>query len=178
MLLYHLSIIPHSARRYQLLTVLLRSVVSQPRNDLDELHTRLDQRHLVPIMTERSEYDKMIAGQLYNSSVPDLVSRRARAKLMAREYNTTIGYVEDMQIRQQHLEELIGTVGPGCEIEPPFRCDYGSNISLGKSFYSNFDLVILDWYVLPALSLVVFVLYAEVRPNVVLILFVILGPKR
>ena len=35
----------------------------------------------------------------------------------------------------------------GCEnayLEPPFRCDYGQNIKLGKNFYANFNCVILD----------------------------------
>ena len=29
-------------------------------------------------------------------------------------------------------------------LEPPFRCDYGSNIKLGKNFYANFNCVVLD----------------------------------
>lgn len=29
-------------------------------------------------------------------------------------------------------------------LEPPFRCDYGSNIKVGKNFYTNFNCVILD----------------------------------
>ena len=29
-------------------------------------------------------------------------------------------------------------------IEPPFRCDYGSNILIGDNFYANFDCIILD----------------------------------
>ena len=29
-------------------------------------------------------------------------------------------------------------------VEPPFRCDYGSNIVIGGNFYANYDCVILD----------------------------------
>ncbi|PVI03404.1 trimeric LpxA-like protein [Periconia macrospinosa] len=42
------------------------------------------------------------------------------------------------------LEGILGHVGSGCFIEPPFAIDYGCNISLGSSFYANFNLCILD----------------------------------
>lgn len=32
----------------------------------------------------------------------------------------------------------------GAYLEPPFRCDYGANITLGKNFYANFNCVVLD----------------------------------
>src|SRR5262249_62236597 len=35
--------------------------------------------------------------------------------------------------------------GGGCVgIDPPFFCDYGTNIDVGARFYANFDCVILD----------------------------------
>ncbi|KAF2857340.1 trimeric LpxA-like protein [Piedraia hortae CBS 480.64] len=42
------------------------------------------------------------------------------------------------------LSSLLGFCGSGTFIEPPLQVDYGSNISLGLSFYSNFNLTILD----------------------------------
>ena len=38
----------------------------------------------------------------------------------------------------------MGSAGEGSYIEPPFHCDYGSNIHVGKNFYANFDCIILD----------------------------------
>lgn len=35
-------------------------------------------------------------------------------------------------------------MGEGVWIEPPFHCDYGSNIILGDKVYFNFNCVILD----------------------------------
>lgn len=98
-------------------------------------------------MEEISEFEKMTSGGLYHAMVPELISRRARAKLLSREYNTTIGYDIDMNKRQRHLEEIFGKVGSNCTIEPPLRVDYGKNISIGENVYFNFDVVILDWYV-------------------------------
>ncbi|TYZ56844.1 hypothetical protein PybrP1_002897, partial [[Pythium] brassicae (nom. inval.)] len=42
------------------------------------------------------------------------------------------------------LGELMGSVGKGVYIEPPFRCDYGAYIHLGDSVYMNFNCVVLD----------------------------------
>lgn len=96
---------------------------------------------------EKSEFEKMVSGDLYNCVVPDLCARRARAKRHVLEYNTSVGYLEDVQVRQNHLEKLFGKVGPNCIIEPPFQVDYGENTEIGENFYSNFNVVILDWYV-------------------------------
>ena len=43
------------------------------------------------------------------------------------------------------LQGIIGHLGDDeIFIEPPFNIDYGCNISLGKRFYANFNLTILD----------------------------------
>jgi len=90
-------------------------------------------------MTER---EKMLAGELYLASDPELVEQRRRARRLFRLYNAT---TEDEEPeRQRLLQELFGTLGPGAVIEPPFRCDYGGNIYAGERLYINFGCVILD----------------------------------
>jgi maltose O-acetyltransferase len=42
------------------------------------------------------------------------------------------------------LAEQFGAVGEGAVIRPPFHCDYGYNIHLGKDVFLNFNCVILD----------------------------------
>ncbi len=42
------------------------------------------------------------------------------------------------------LKELLGRVDEETIIEAPFHCDDGKNIFLGKQFYANFGLIILD----------------------------------
>jgi hypothetical protein len=39
------------------------------------------------------------------------------------------------------LKELLGHVGKGVDIDPPFHVDYGCNISIGDGFYGNFGCV-------------------------------------
>ncbi len=89
-----------------------------------------------------SEKEKMLNGVLYDADDPDLVAERERARDLTRRYNRTT--VHDRTERQELLAELLGSCGEECEIEPPFRCDYGYNIHVGENFYANFDCVILD----------------------------------
>lgn len=93
----------------------------------------------------RTEWEKMISGELYLSTGDDLPRRRARAKMVFLEYNNSIGYLEDMQLRHDHISKLFGSVGKNVWVEPPIRVDYGTNIHVGDNFYCNFDVVILDW---------------------------------
>jgi maltose O-acetyltransferase len=89
-----------------------------------------------------SEREKMLRGEFYDASDPQLVAERARARELTREYNRTTG--NDPDRRERILEELFGSVKGDLFVEPPFRCDYGSNVHVGEDFYANFDCVILD----------------------------------
>lgn len=50
----------------------------------------------------------------------------------------------DYEAQQNILSKLLGKMGSNVVITPPFWCDYGYNISVGNSFYSNHNLVITD----------------------------------
>ena len=93
-------------------------------------------------MTEKSEKEKMLAGELYFASAPELLAGRLNARRLTREYNATTEI--EPERRLELLNELLGSATQETFIEPFFRCDYGYNIHLGRNFYSNFDLVILD----------------------------------
>ncbi len=84
----------------------------------------------------------MLAGELYRATDSDLVAERQKARGLTRLYNSTTEQEQDL--RSQILFELFAVAGPTIEIEPPFYCDYGSNIYAGDGFYMNFGCVILD----------------------------------
>lgn len=88
------------------------------------------------------QWNNMVAGRLYDARDPELAARRLRARRLVARYNDSDP--EDGELRRKTVEELFGHVGEDCYLEPPFRCDYGANISLGDRVYSNFNLVILD----------------------------------
>ena len=89
-----------------------------------------------------TEKEKMLAGELYLASDPELVKLRERARQMTRAYNSTVESERD--VRRAVLNRLLGQMSPVIEIEPPFRCDYGFNIFVGQNFYANFGVVMLD----------------------------------
>lgn len=90
-------------------------------------------------MTER---EKMLAGEMYNAADPELTAMRRRARLLCEQYN--LSSVKEPEKRRLLLEQLLGSLGKNCMIEPDFRCDYGCNIYAGEDFYANFGCVILD----------------------------------
>ena len=42
------------------------------------------------------------------------------------------------------LKGLFGKTGDNVFVEPPFFCDYGSNIEVGENFFANYNCTILD----------------------------------
>ncbi|MBX7105665.1 MAG: sugar O-acetyltransferase [Gemmataceae bacterium] len=88
------------------------------------------------------EREKMLAGELYNPLDPELVRGRERARDLCRDLNAT--READQDGRRRILRELLGAGGDDVWIQPPFYCDYGSNILLGRKCYFNFNCVVLD----------------------------------
>ena len=89
-----------------------------------------------------TEKEKMLAGLLYDPRDPELIQDAARSRRLTRLFNNTTE--EQIGYRIRLLKELFGSTGENLYIEPPFRCDYGSNIHIGERFYANFDCIILD----------------------------------
>ncbi|QPV63036.1 sugar O-acetyltransferase [Halosimplex litoreum] len=89
-----------------------------------------------------TEREKMLRGEPYDPSDPDLVAARRRARELVAEFNDTAPGATDR--RRSLLGDLFGGVDGEIHVEPPFRCDYGDQISVGDRFYANFDCVVLD----------------------------------
>ncbi|HTN76938.1 MAG TPA: sugar O-acetyltransferase, partial [Pirellulaceae bacterium] len=90
----------------------------------------------------RSEREKMLAGELYDASDPELLRMRARAGDLC--LNLYQGPERDAATRRSLLHDLLGSVGDDVWIQPPFHCDYGQHMHLGKRVYFNFNCVVLD----------------------------------
>jgi maltose O-acetyltransferase len=80
--------------------------------------------------------ERMLAGELYDPLDLELVAARDRARALLDRYNA--------ERDAEALHELCGRIGRGAVIEPPFHCDYGSNIAAGERFYANAGCVFLD----------------------------------
>jgi maltose O-acetyltransferase len=90
----------------------------------------------------KTELEKMLAGELYDSLDADLVRRRERARDLCWALNAS--KESEQAPRRALLEQLLGGGGDSAWIQPPFFCDYGSNIHLGQKVYFNFNCVVLD----------------------------------
>ena len=89
-----------------------------------------------------SELEKMLAGQLYNPFVPELVELRNRARDLCQDLN--LSRESDQPLRRQIFLQLLADGGESVVIQPPFFCDYGRNIFLGRNVFFNFNCVVLD----------------------------------
>ena len=89
-----------------------------------------------------TEREKMLAGELYDPLDPELAAARRRARNLCQALNNTRDAEEDE--RRRLLRELFAEGGDEVWMQPPFYCDYGSNIRLGRRVFFNFNCVILD----------------------------------
>lgn len=90
----------------------------------------------------RSERDKMLAGEMYDPLDRELVAARDRARDLCQDLNAT--REAQQEERRRIVRELFGAGGDSVWLQPPFFCDYGSNILLGERVFFNFNCVVLD----------------------------------
>ena len=90
----------------------------------------------------KTEKEKMLAGELYNALDTQLSEERLKARLLIKALNDT--REDQTEERNRILKELIPNAEEGLWLQPPFYCDYGYNITLGRNVFFNFNCVILD----------------------------------
>ena len=91
----------------------------------------------------KSEKEKMLAGEPYIANDPQLIEEQARVRELIFQFNQSSP--RHQASRLQLLKQILGSVADdNINIQPPFNCDYGYNIHVGKNFFANFNCVILD----------------------------------
>lgn len=89
-----------------------------------------------------TEKEKMLSGEMYDASDPQLREEQMRAAMLCKRLN------ESDPRDQEKIDALVcdllhaklGTL----TVRPPFYVDYGSNITLGEGTYINYNCTILD----------------------------------
>ena len=90
-----------------------------------------------------TEKEKMLVGEIYNANYDEeLIKERIEVKDKCFEYNNI--KPSNIEGRTKLLKEILGKYEETFYIEQSFICDYGYNIEIGKNFYANHNLVILD----------------------------------
>lgn len=78
-----------------------------------------------------TEKEKMLAGKPYLAFDPELDAMRRHSFSAAMRFNATGD--------PAHLVDLFGRSFEGLKLLPPFHCDYGENIRLGRNVFINFN---------------------------------------
>ena len=91
---------------------------------------------------DRSNRERMLAGDLYIADDPESAAENRRAMRLAAEYAAL--HPVDPDAARTVLADLLGSLGEGAEIRPPLFVDYGSFISVGANTFVNYNLTALD----------------------------------
>ena len=89
----------------------------------------------------KSEKQKMLAGENYDPHDAELTRERTKCRDLLQALNATSEHQGEERLRI--IAELTGK-DTNVWLQPPFYCDYGTNITLGTNVYFNFNCVILD----------------------------------
>lgn len=90
-----------------------------------------------------TEKEKCAAGLLYDANYDErLLRERDSCKDVCFAYNQT--KPSELHTKKDLLRKLFRKTDGDFTIQAPFWCDYGYNIELGKNFYANHNLMILD----------------------------------
>lgn len=84
----------------------------------------------------------MLSGEMYDAAHPAfaelLMTTRKRLYAFNSMEPDRIGEMKAL------LKGVLGSIEEPFHINPPFRCDFGCNIHIGRHFFANFNLTILD----------------------------------
>jgi maltose O-acetyltransferase len=95
-----------------------------------------------PAGATMTEQQKMLAGEPYDPFDLELAAGRERARDLCQALNATREGQQEQ--RRLILRDLFGKGGDTVWMQPPFFCDYGSNIELGERVFFNFNCIVLD----------------------------------
>lgn len=86
--------------------------------------------------------ERMLAGEPYIADEPEIIADLDRAARLNERFNRSSA--DDPDGGLAALRELLGTLGEGTWIRPPFHCDYGRQTHIGPRSFVNFNAVFLD----------------------------------
>lgn len=90
--------------------------------------------------------EKIKNGELYDCSpdaIPDEIDKKNCAcKELIHDFN--MSRPSQVAFREEIIRKVFAEVGDNCYIEPPFHANWGCNMHVGKNFYANFNLTVVD----------------------------------
>ncbi|RYE07079.1 MAG: sugar O-acetyltransferase [Hyphomicrobiales bacterium] len=90
----------------------------------------------------KSGYEKMLAGEPYESPDWDIIARQAAAQEKLEEFNALP--MGDHGRRMPMLKEMLGKIGDGTMVLGRITFEFGKHIELGRNGLINMDCMFLD----------------------------------
>jgi maltose O-acetyltransferase len=87
-----------------------------------------------------TEYEKMLAGELFNGGDSEIAEVRDKAFALLKQINDHGTFSRSKKLFRQLLNQL----GKHSIITPPFRCEFGKQISIGDQCFLNMGVLMLD----------------------------------
>lgn len=90
----------------------------------------------------KSEFDKMIAGQWYNAMDYSMLKLRQENNKKTEAYSRIT--INTLSYKDRMAKAIVKEFGDNANIIPPFTCDYGCNVKVGDNTVINHSGVFLD----------------------------------
>lgn len=93
-------------------------------------------------MNKEEKLERMRSGAWLHAVDPEIGAELLRAEELCFRLNSLPP--SRREERERIVRELFGRIGRSFVLHSPFRCDFGTQISVGEDFVGNFGLTILD----------------------------------
>lgn len=94
-------------------------------------------------MTNEETKQRLKEGKLYLPGNEEIMKEQQQCLELQYEFNHS--RPSESEKREHLLKQMFAFVGEGCYIEPPLHANWGGkNVHLGKGFYANFNLTLVD----------------------------------
>jgi acetyltransferase-like isoleucine patch superfamily enzyme len=90
----------------------------------------------------KSEFDKMMAGQWYNAMDYSMLKMRQENNKKTEAYSRIT--INTLSYKDRMTKAIVKEFGENANIIPPFTCDYGCNVKVGNNTVINHSGVFLD----------------------------------
>ncbi len=88
-----------------------------------------------------TEFEKMRSRELYDFSDPEILVSLRHAKEVCTRLQTMTIMDDDYR---EVIEELIPGIPADSQICPPFHCDHGNGLRIGRNVFVNYNCTMLD----------------------------------
>ena len=89
-----------------------------------------------------NEHEKMLAGKLYDPFTEGMPEERTNAHRLCKLYNDT--FETETEKRAAILDELLPDHGENIYLQGPIYFDFGTNTTIGRDSFANFNFTVMD----------------------------------